>query len=63
MGGPGYKIKFGRDPQGNEEVEVRLESGKTKKFRGTEAVKEAYVWINTNKDACEKYLLKVQRIL
>lgn len=58
MGGPGYKIKFGRDPQGNEEVEVRLESGKTKKFRGTEAVKEAYVWINTNKDACEKVFTK-----
>lgn len=48
IGNKNYQIKFGRDPQGNEEAEVKLASGQIKKFRGTEAIKEAYAWIKAN---------------
>ena len=48
MAGPGYKIKFGKDPHGNEEVEVKLDSGQIKSFRGTDATREAYKWIKAN---------------
>lgn len=57
MAGPGYKIKFGKDPHGNEEVEVKLDSGQIKSFRGTDATREAYKWIKanvTNKDSAIK---------
>lgn len=61
LGGKGYTIlKMGKDPQGNEEVTVRIDStGQTKSFRGLEAINEAYKWIRSNvKDSCNKVFTK-----
>lgn len=64
LGGNGYTIlKSGRDPQGNEEITVRINStGQTKSFRGFDAIKEAYKWIRANmKDSCSKVFTKGSR--
>lgn len=61
LGGKGYTIlKMGKDPQGNEEITVRVDStGQEKSFRGLEAIKEAYKWIRANmKDSCNKVFTK-----
>lgn len=50
-----YTVKTSpKDPHGNYEVTVTLKSGEVKKFRGLEAVDEAYKWIRSQKTGNSK---------